>query len=140
MKSERATKALKAAADLLTWCMAEESKKELDSFSDWLVSSLRKCLSADQLSFVLRAEKIWHQLRTSRDFRSKWDSFFETSIKKKAIATVYQYITTRIFRELIKNKCEIKKDVTHTHYTLTLDEKNALRYVQDTCALKYKKK
>ncbi len=53
--------------------MAEESKKELDSFSDWLVSSLRKCLSADQRSFVLRAEKIWamfHQLRTSRDFRS----------------------------------------------------------------------
>ncbi len=74
VKSERATKALKAAADLLTWCMAEESKKELDSFSDWLVTSLRKCLSADQRSFVLRAEKIWamfHQLRTSRDFRSK---------------------------------------------------------------------
>ncbi len=34
VKSERATKALEAAADLLTWCMAEESKKELDSFSD----------------------------------------------------------------------------------------------------------
>ncbi len=143
VKSERATKALKAAADLLTWCMAEESKKELDSFSDWLVSSLRKCLSADQRSFVLRAEKIWamfHQLRTSRDFRSKWDSFFETSIKKKAIATVYQYITTRIFRELIKNKFEIKKDVTHTHYTLTLDEKNALRYVAGYVCLKVQKK
>ncbi len=139
VKSERATKALKAAADLLTWCMAEESKKELDSFSDWLVSSLRKCLSADQRSFVLRAEKIramFHQLRTSRDFKSKWDSFFETSIKKKAIATVYQYITTRIFRELIKNKFEIKKDVTHTHYTLTLDEKNALRYIAGYVCLK----
>ncbi len=51
------------------------------------------------------------------------------AIEQKATATVFQYITTRVFRDIIKSKFELEKDDAHSHSHMTLDEENALRYV-----------
>ncbi len=143
VKSARATIALETASNLLAWCKADQNKRELNVFSEWLVSSLRRCFSSNRKSFVLRAEKMWemfHALRTDTEFRNKWDTFCKRAIKQKATATVFQYITTRVFRDIIKSKFELEKDDAHSHSRMTLDEENALRYVSGYVCRKVQKK
>lgn len=143
VKSARATSALEAASKLLEWCKGDENRRELVVFSEWLVSSFRRCLSSNHRSFVLWAEKMWtmfHDLRTSKEFRDVWDSLVVKAIKQKATATVFQYTTTRVFREIIKRKFEIEKNGANSHSQLTLDEKNVVRYVAGFVCRKVQKK
>ncbi len=55
--------------------------------------------------------------------------FVKEQAEQKATATVFQYITTHVFRDIIKSKFELEKDDAHSHSRMTLDEENALRYV-----------
>ncbi len=84
-------------------------------------------------SFALQAEQIWekfHALRISTEFRGKWDEIFCKATDKRAPASVFQYITTRWFRELIKENFEVKEEnKTSCPTKLTSHEENALRYV-----------
>jgi hypothetical protein len=78
---------------------SSEHKDEVREFVEWLVHSLRRCLS-------------FHALHTSQEYRERWDGLLK---KAETRATVYQYITTRSFRQLIKVHFQTEKDSTHGH-------------------------
>ncbi len=63
-------------------------------FSEWLaLFSLRECMLSWRRSLVLQAGQVWekfHTLRTSTDFRERWDEIFTT--EEKAPTSVFQYI------------------------------------------------
>ena len=144
VKSERASAAIEVASKFLVWCQSVQNKGEVKEFSEWLLSSLRSCLTSHQRSFALRTEKMWekfHALRTSKRYRERWDRLFEKATKQKATATVFQYITTRLFRQIIKINFELEKDVAaHCHNRLTREEENALRYVAGYVCRRVQKK
>ncbi len=48
--------------------------------------------------------EMFHALRTDTDFRDNLVG--KRAIEQKATATVFQYITTRVFRDIIKSKFE----------------------------------
>lgn len=81
-----------------------------------------------------REELMWqkyHELRVSDSFRNDWDKFMRKTIGQAASPTFFQYVSHRIFKDLVKKKHQIvgcsanQKQPSH----LTKHEENALRYV-----------
>ena len=66
---------------------------------------LKGCFTAHR-STQARKEKMWeeyHKVRTSTKFREMWGHFIGKSLCVAASPTFYQFITDRMFDELIKS-------------------------------------
>ena len=72
----------------------------------------------------------FHQLRTHSDFVKRWQQFLTASIGSKSTPILYQNISDRLFRILLKQKLCVTTKPADTAYapTLTYEEQNALRY------------
>lgn len=72
----------------------------------------------------------FHQLRTHSDFMKRWQQFLTASIDSKSTPILYQNISDRLFRILLKQKLCVTTKPADTAYapTLTYEEQNALRY------------
>ena len=56
-------------------------------------------------SFRVQDEMMWrhyHELRVSDTFKKDWDTFLEQTIDHTASPTFYQFISHRLFQEVIK--------------------------------------
>ncbi len=131
--SPEAARSLKAASDLISWCKEEANVELFSTFSRWLINDLETCFKPYR-SMQRRVERMWeeyHQLRTTKAFRHEWDKFLEASVGEKQLPTLYQYLTHRMFKELIKNKYAIPETGSSEEQLcpLTWEEENALRYV-----------
>ena len=74
----------------------------------------------------------YYQLRSSKVFHELWRRFFKTSlIDDSSNPILYQYITTHMFKELIKKQFpapSLPDSLQITKQPLTYEEKNALCY------------
>lgn len=131
--STRATEALEAASKMLDWCKMDANKNRLSQFSKWLVVALKACFNSTSQRWRLRVEKMWqqfHELHVSDTFTGEWDKFFQESLSKQGMPTLFQYVTRKIFHELLENQyavCDNSDEVQPC--PLTWEEENALRYV-----------
>lgn len=131
--SPRAAEATKAAAKLLAWCGNDTNQKDFETFSKWLVVTLRSCFEVAPKTWRVRVERMWekyHELRVSDSFRSKWDDLFQKSLGTQAMPTLFQYVTRLVFKELLAKKYAVCKPNTEVEpSSLSWEEENALRYV-----------
>lgn len=73
----------------------------------------------------------FHKLRTSDQFKKEWENFLETT-GQVALPTFYQYVSSVVFKELVKQQYQISGSATETQQDIspiTFEEENALRYV-----------
>ena len=99
-----AVHALEITRNLIKWRPDSTNEKAYLKFCDQLCYHLQQCLPSS--SSQANREKMWgkyHQLRTSMAFHKLWESFFNISlIDNNSNPILYQYITTYVFKELIK--------------------------------------
>ena len=131
--SDEAAHALETARNLTKWTSDPTNIIPCLKFCDELCHNLQQCLP----SFSLQAnrEKMWgkyHQLRSSEEFHKSWKTFFKTSLGDTSSNPIlYQYITTYMFKELIKKQSpapSLPDSPQSTKQLLTYEEKNALYY------------
>jgi len=73
----------------------------------------------------------YHQLRTSDSFREDWDKFLLESLGEPASPTFFQFVSHRIFRELVKDHHQLPETEGNScaQNAVTNLEEKALRYV-----------
>lgn len=130
MPSSEAKMSTQVATGLLPWLCRNESV--LVKFSVWLYQSLEVCFEGKGC-IHLRREKMWrdfHKVRTSVLFRRQWELFLERA-GQVALSTFYQYVTNEFFKEMIKMKHQFdrKKSSESANEHITMEHRNALRYV-----------
>ena len=111
-----------------------ENEGHLFTFSSSLMTYLKDCITKSTSKCRLRKEKLWgffHQLRTSQRFTTLWTKFLEEYIKEKTSPILYQSLTYKLFKELVKaqHPKALSADDTPTNQPLQYEEQNALRYV-----------
>jgi len=125
--------ALKVASDIKKWHEHPENHTTLELFSHVLVLRLKACFTSKHKTMQLKRESMWgayHRLRASDTFRRDWKTFLHESFQVEAFPAFYQFVTHHMFKELLKMEYPLPEVSTNTcARPLTLEEKNALRYV-----------
>ena len=136
MSSHEATSALSTAYAVTLWCEEPAHHELLTKFTVGLTSRLKTCFQCKHSSLRLKKEKMWglyHQLRTSKKFNQEWSQFLQESVGHQASPAFFQFVTHRIFKELITMEYPVAVDTTAPSETLQcplmFEEENALRYV-----------
>ena len=139
--STEAENAVKAACSFLSW--QKDNIEEAILFANQVTTMLKGCFTAHR-STQARKEKMWeeyHKVRTSTKFREMWGHFIGKSLCVAASPTFYQFITDRMFDELIKSEFKIiSGDKSSTYQSLTREEEMALRYVAGYVCRKVREK
>lgn len=130
--SPRAVEAVKCGSALMAWCNDDVNKKSFDTFSKWLIDDLKTCFKPCR-SLRLRREKMWgeyHKLRTKDTFTKEWEKFLKASIDQKASPTFFQYVSNRVFRQVMEKRYALSEASNEDQQAqMTWEEENALRYV-----------
>lgn len=130
--SEPARQAVETAEKLVKWVSVNESNKKLcNDFFNGLVVKFKKCFK-QRKSMKVREEIMWkeyHKVRSSDSFKQGWVLFMKNSIDRPALPTFFQYVSHRIFRELVKGKHQIVESEEDQASSITKLDQNALRYV-----------
>ena len=130
--SHEASHTLETARNLIKWTSDSINETICLQFCEQLSYHLQECLPSS--SSKASREKMWgkyHQLRTSDAFQKLWENFLKTSQNDyNSDPIFYQYITTYMFRELIKKQFPAPSlpDSCNMQQCLTYEEKNALYY------------
>lgn len=130
LPSEQATAALSAATSLMEWCSDAANKTAMTRFSTKLVRYLEQCFSSQ-----LNRESLWRQFnsfRISKNHFILWDNFLRNSIKKGG-PIFFQFITSHIFKHLIKHKYPT---MTTLHETSTAEHVADLTE-EEMCVIRY---
>lgn len=130
--SELARQAVRTATQLAEWAAESDvnMKVATDFFTD-LVAKLRKCF-VERKSMKAREELMWkayHKLRVSDAFQKDWEKFLRDAICQPASPTFFQYVSHRIFKELVKEKHRVSETLEDQASPITKEDENALRYV-----------
>lgn len=130
------TEAHSAAVRLKEWMELVDNQAELERFSSRLVLDLKKFLpkSTDPLTKTIK-ETMWrkyYQYRISGSFQTMWKDFVQKSLSVIIQPLFYQYVTEKIFHELMENAFCASNSTSSSSTTeeLTYEEANALRYVR----------
>ena len=142
--SESARQAVRTATVLVDW--ATENDDNMKFFTDFfssLVAKFSKCFLSRR-SMKTREEVMWreyHKLRVSDTFRKVWVEFLRQTIGQPASPTFFQFVSHRIFKELVKAKHQLPESVEDQlaesfedqledqASPITKDDENVLRYV-----------
>lgn len=69
-------------------------------------------------------------MRIADSFRGEWDRLFEMSLGRKALPTLFQYVSHRVLRQLLEQEHTREETVSDDHpRPMTWEEENALCYV-----------
>lgn len=60
----------------------------------------------------------FHKLRTSDQFKKEWENFLETT-GQVALPTFYQYVSSVVFKELVKQQYQISGSATETQQDIS---------------------
>ncbi len=130
--SESARQAVSTATQLLDWAAESDEKMTMFvKFFSSLIVQFDECFLSRR-SMKTREEVMWreyHKLRVSDTFRQDWMEFMKKSIDQPASPAFFQFVTHRIFKELVKAKHQLAESVKDQASPITKDEENALRYV-----------
>ena len=145
----------KVATDFLNWSEQEENLTAGCVYAQTLVSNLRIAFSPPHNTFLpaqtqAGRERMWalyHNIRTSMQFRSLWTILLEQVIKTEALPIFYQTVTEKVFHKLIHLYFPITPSSTCTRPrpdlevdTLTYEEENVIRYIAGFVYRSVKKK
>ena len=100
----------------------------LASFSSDLVAKLKLCIPITTPASASR-EVLWrnyHQYRCSQDFHTKWKIFLQSAIHSESTPIFYQYITEKVFEDLLKESFPLPVTSQAEDANLTYEERNAL--------------
>eukprot|EP00731_Ephydatia_muelleri_P004333 Em0002g509a len=126
----------KAAHRLHDWLKVEENKAVAEEFYSALhiqFEVVANCLNTSKTISAGR-EKMWtafHKLRTSADFRSKWEGLFKHCHEEAVHPPLFQQITDiiLIFKKVLAYKVSVLQQQDEEQVVeLTRAEENALRY------------
>lgn len=90
------------------WC--EDRKNNAGAFSDSVIAMLKECFKTER-SLQLRKERMWgqyHKLRTSPEHKKLWCDLTLKVLAVPATPTFHQYVTDKVFDQLIKNEFKLK--------------------------------
>lgn len=129
ISSPSAADALNTANSLLEWSSSPLNHQVYSQFCASLILSLEKCLPKS--TSQVEREIMWgnfHQLRTSVKFIYLWRELQKSS-HCNCKPVFYQFITTHVFKEMIKKKFPIVTTPPAMEKPfLTYEEVNAIRY------------
>lgn len=124
----------KAAHSLQDWLQIEENKAIAEEFYSALSVQLEiiaDCLKTSKKISAGR-EKMWtvfHTLRTSADFRSKWEGLFKHCLEQTVHPHLFQQITGIMFKKVMARRVNVLQQQDEKPVVeLTRAEENALRY------------
>ena len=120
-----------AAVKLLNWLQDASHRAAFPSFAGEVVAQLKGCFPSTMRSAVAAREVLWikfHKLRSSQDIHLMWSTFFQLSIETKSTPFLYQYLTEKVFEQLIIQQYPVQKPPKQEVSQLTYKERNALRY------------
>ena len=129
----------KVATDFLNWSEHEENLTTGCVYAQTLVSNLRIAFSPPHDTHFCRRqqvagrERMWalyHNIRTSMQFRSLWTILLEQVIKTEALPIFYQTVTEKVFHKLIQLHFPITPSSTCTRPRSDL-EVDALTYEEE---------
>jgi hypothetical protein len=126
--SSEATMAIKIARGLSAFCHSNE--EFVHSFSEWLFNCMDKCLKKKG-SMHLRREKMWkeyHEMRISIEFKRQWETFLERA-GDVALPAFYQFVSHEFFKQVVKFKFQFEYKESCQSASMSMENKNALRYV-----------
>lgn len=132
VSSESARQAVTTSTQLVEW--VADNNGNLKVFTDFfnsLVAKFEKCFQSKK-SMKIQEEVMWreyHKLRVSDTFREDWEKFLWQTIGQHASPTFFQYVSHRVFKELVKGKHQLAESDEDHASPITNDEENALRYV-----------
>ena len=136
VSSQEATAALSTASAVILWCEEPAHCELLTQFTVGLTARLKTCFQCNHSSLRLKKEKMWglyHQLRTSKNFKEEWSQFLQASVGHQASPAFFQFVTHTVFKELITMEYPIAVHTTtpveSPQCPLTYEEENALRYI-----------
>ena len=137
------TEAHSAAVKLKEWMELVDNQAELERFSSGLVLDLKQFLppTTDSLTKA-KKETMWrkyYQYRISNSFQSLWKDFVHKHLSVSAQPLMYQYITEKIFQEMIEITFRTHKAASSTAEEFTYEEANVLRYVAGYVCFKIRK-
>ena len=125
LPSDSAKEAHLAASQMLEWLATNADLAT--HLAEALVTKLTKCVNCKKQG------KMWgafYDTRTSAEFLSLWRQLMKSSLGKQITPIFYQYVTTAIFKEVIKHQFPINAETGPAKDlpALTYEESNALRY------------
>lgn len=130
--SLQAQAAVCCATRVLVWLEDLGNATKFQEFSETLVAKLKKCFKASG-SFKRKKECMWssfHQLAITTEYKQEWKEFFRMSFHVNPPISFVQFITDRVFKELVKMEFSIvHPNSSDRTKPLTFEERNALRYV-----------
>ena len=73
----------------------------------------------------------YNKLRISKPFKEEWEKFFQTSLCRCALPTVFQFVSHRVSKKLLELELKVAEnnDTGAATCPMTWEEVNALRYV-----------
>ena len=124
--------------------MEPKNVEDVRKFNKYLDSKVKSCLGKKTLTLRTRRSRMWglyHQLRTSKEFITKWTDFLKKS-GNAANPAFFQYVTYEVFKETIKDEFELSTSTiaTATLSPLSRDDQSALRYVAGYVCRKIREK
>ena len=133
LPSANASAARTSAVKLLEWALKEENVAVLQSFAAEATAHLDTAFDARMKRPHRQREKMWanfHKIRTSSKFLSRWSSFTTLAVGEPATPILTQHLTSLIFREMIKQRFPLEKEMGSSEDVppLSVEEENALRY------------
>lgn len=130
--SQSARQAVRTATLLVEWVAENDGNmRTFNEFFKSIVEKFEKCFISKR-SMKTQEEVMWreyHKLRVSDTFREDWERFLRKTIGQPASPTFFQFVSHRIFKELVKGKHEIAQSDQEQASPITKEEENALRYV-----------
>ena len=128
--SRVAKEAREAAVLLLDWIRKAENQPVVTKFLQQMQSRFEESLQFLNPSSINR-DRLWQKffiLRSSKQFAATWKGFLSAA-QVTPTPTLYQQLTTLMFREQINKKVTTARESSEdTIHPLTDNERNALRY------------
>ena len=124
----------------------EEHREKVEEFAHSITTELSRAFTSSSKTLQTRREKMWgqyHTMRTSSKFIQLWVQFLNKS-GIEPLPTLYQHLTSLIFKELVKEKFSVvytqPSECLEEMTSLGYDEANAIRYVAGyvCCAVRKK--
>lgn len=131
-----ATASLAIARKVYAWMMNADNEATLSTFAECLCASLNDSIERvtpkhHKGKWKLERDSmhgIYHQLRTSKEFRLMWGEFFMLSTGEKGPPILYQYLTDHIFKQLVETNFPLEQEERSSSQALSDIERKALRY------------
>ena len=124
-----------SALRLLSQMEKEEHREKVEEFAHSITTELSRAFTSSSKTLQTRREKMWgqyHTMRTSSKFIQLWVQFLNKS-GIEPLPTLYQHLTSLIFKELVKEKFPVvytqPSECSEEMKSLGYDEANAMRYV-----------